>query len=133
MQSPFRLPDHKRTVDGSGLPKWPDRPLHVILATTGSVASIKAPLIVAELLKVQRARHSVPLLIAAQYKNIRVQVVATKSSLAFFTKAEVEAYEGVQVFQDEDEWTVRGRSEVTVAERCSRAGMIAATRYCTSR
>lgn len=31
---------------------YPARPLHVLLATSGSVASIKAPLIVNELLKV---------------------------------------------------------------------------------
>lgn len=31
---------------------YPQRPLHILLATSGSVASIKAPLIVKELLKV---------------------------------------------------------------------------------
>jgi len=42
----------KLSLDGTGLLNWPERPLHVILATTGSVASIKAPLIVRELLRV---------------------------------------------------------------------------------
>lgn len=34
---------------------YPNRPLHLLLATSGSVASIKAPLIVSELLKVSRS------------------------------------------------------------------------------
>ncbi|KAG2153077.1 flavoprotein [Suillus bovinus] len=46
----------------------------VLLITTGSVASIKAPLIVAELL---------------QYRNVKVEVVATKESLAFYDRADV--------------------------------------------
>lgn len=45
----FDLPDGAR----SGEAAYPARPLHVLLATTGSVASIKAPLIVQGLLKVR--------------------------------------------------------------------------------
>ncbi|KDQ15928.1 hypothetical protein BOTBODRAFT_107834 [Botryobasidium botryosum FD-172 SS1] len=62
--------------------------LHVLLLTTGSVASIKAPLIVAEL---------------QRYERVRVQVVATKSSLAFFSKHEL-LDRGVRVWTDDDEW-----------------------------
>ncbi|GJJ08767.1 hypothetical protein Clacol_002986 [Clathrus columnatus] len=75
-------------------PKYPDRSLdsftkHVLLITTGSVASIKAPLIVQELLK-----------------NIEVQVASTKPSLAFFSKDELEQNNpGVWVWTDEDEWS----------------------------
>jgi phosphopantothenoylcysteine decarboxylase len=36
---------------------FPERPLHVLLVTTGSVASIKAPLIVDSLLKVRSLVH----------------------------------------------------------------------------
>jgi len=62
---------------------------HVLLITTGSVASIKAPLIVAELL---------------HYQNVIIEVVSTKASLAFFdTKEIVKA--GSRVWTDEDEWT----------------------------
>ncbi|KAH7914257.1 flavoprotein [Hygrophoropsis aurantiaca] len=68
-----RLPDHN----------------HVLLITTGSVASIKAPLIVSELL---------------QYQNVKVEVVASKSSLAFFKVEDIESL-GVRVWTDEDEWT----------------------------
>lgn len=45
----FDLPDGAQSEDLA----YPARPLHVLLATTGSVASIKAPLIVEGLLKVR--------------------------------------------------------------------------------
>lgn len=50
---PFNLPDHASTEDDMKRTEYPLRPLHVVLATTGSVASIKAPLIVKELLRVR--------------------------------------------------------------------------------
>ncbi|KAG1835517.1 flavoprotein [Suillus variegatus] len=68
-----RLPDHA----------------HVLLITTGSVASIKAPLIVSALL---------------QYQNVRVEVVATKESLAFYDPVDV-VNAGARVWTDEDEWS----------------------------
>lgn len=49
---PFGLPDHAPSVDGQALIRYPHRALHVVLATTGSVASIKLLNIVEELLKV---------------------------------------------------------------------------------
>ncbi|KAJ6499585.1 flavoprotein [Mycena vitilis] len=61
---------------------------HVLLITTGSVASVKAPLIVEELLR---------------YENVKVEVVATKPSLAFYD-AEAVRKTGVRVWRDEDEW-----------------------------
>lgn len=83
---------------------------HVLLITTGSVASIKAPLIVQDLLRV----YLFILLIIQiftrifQYDKVKVQVVATKASLAFYDPAEVKA-SGSQVWTDQDEWTVRLR------------------------
>jgi len=65
---------------------------HVLLLTTGSVASIKAPLIVSELLS---------------YSNVKVEVVATKPSLAFFDAHAVEQA-GARVWRDEDEWAEDG-------------------------
>ncbi|KAI0074158.1 flavoprotein [Panus rudis PR-1116 ss-1] len=62
---------------------------HVLLITTGSVASIKAPLIVSELLS---------------YRNVKVEVVATKASKVFFDVQEIQAA-GSRVWQDEDEWS----------------------------
>ncbi|GLB38217.1 putative flavo protein [Lyophyllum shimeji] len=63
--------------------------VHVVLITTGSVASIKAPLIVEELLR---------------YQKVKVEAVATKASLAFFTKGDIRNA-GSRVWVDEDEWT----------------------------
>jgi len=62
---------------------------HVVLITTGSVASVKAPLIVSELLA---------------YDKVKVEVVATKTSLEFYDYKHVEAA-GSRVWLDEDEWT----------------------------
>ncbi|GAA5954249.1 hypothetical protein JCM21900_005221 [Sporobolomyces salmonicolor] len=70
---------------------FPHRNLHVLLACSGSVASIKAPLIVRELLK---------------YEQVDVQVVATKSALHFFDAQLIEAEHGgrVKVWTDAEEW-----------------------------
>ncbi|KAF8627370.1 hypothetical protein AX17_006185 [Amanita inopinata Kibby_2008] len=62
---------------------------HVLLITTGSVASIKAPLIVKELLS---------------YDHVKVEVIATRPSLTFYTKEDVKRA-GSRVWTDEDEWT----------------------------
>jgi len=61
---------------------------HVLLITTGSVASIKAPLIVEELLR---------------YKDVSVQVAVTKPSLTFFQPDDIRR-QGVNVWTDDDEW-----------------------------
>ncbi|CDS00412.1 related to Phosphopantothenoylcysteine decarboxylase [Sporisorium scitamineum] len=53
-------------------PPTADRPLHVVLASTGSVASVKIPLIAEELLS---------------YANVRVQIIATDASLHFYDKS----------------------------------------------
>ncbi|KAI5827624.1 flavoprotein [Schizophyllum commune Tattone D] len=63
--------------------------IHVLLITTGSVASVKAPLIVRKIL---------------QYDRVKVEVVATKPSLAFYSADEIERA-GSCVWTDEDEWT----------------------------
>lgn len=63
---------------------------HVLLITTGSVASIKAPLIVAELLT---------------YQNVAIEVVSTKSALTFFEKDDITKL-GVRVWTDHEEWDV---------------------------
>ncbi|KIM25408.1 hypothetical protein M408DRAFT_17295 [Serendipita vermifera MAFF 305830] len=65
---------------------------HVVLISTGSVASVKVPLIVEELLK---------------YDRVKIQVVATKPSLGFFDAAGLQERTGVNVWQDEEEWTAR--------------------------
>ncbi|KAI0736345.1 flavoprotein [Fomitopsis betulina] len=65
---------------------------HILLIATGSVASIKLPLIVSELIS---------------YKHVRVEVVATKPSIAFFDVPAVERT-GARVWRDEDEWPSDG-------------------------
>ncbi|KIM55245.1 hypothetical protein SCLCIDRAFT_1221278, partial [Scleroderma citrinum Foug A] len=62
---------------------------HVLLVTTGSVASIKALLIVKEFLK---------------YRDVKVEVVSTKPSLTFFDAEAVEET-GARVWTDDDEWS----------------------------
>ncbi|GAA5853456.1 hypothetical protein JCM3766R1_000772 [Sporobolomyces carnicolor] len=71
--------------------QYPTRPLHVLLACSGSVASVKIPLIVAELLT---------------YDRVQVQVVSTKSALHFFDKEKLERdHQGqVKVWTDAEEW-----------------------------
>lgn len=43
---------------------------------------------------------------SSQYKDVKIQVVATKPSLTFFN-AEKMREEGTNVWVDEDEWDVR--------------------------
>ncbi|PBK74985.1 flavo protein, partial [Armillaria solidipes] len=73
----FVAQDHR--VDGC---------VHILLITTGSVASVKAPIIVKELLK---------------YDKVKVQVVSTGPSLAFFKREDIED-EDTRVWTDKDEW-----------------------------
>ncbi|ESK95239.1 thymidylate synthase [Moniliophthora roreri MCA 2997] len=61
---------------------------HVLLIATGSVASVKAPLIVQELLK---------------YDKVRVEVVATQPSLTFFDTSDI-VKAGARVWTDREEW-----------------------------
>lgn len=84
---------------------------HVVLILTGSVASIKAPLIVSELSAVsiqsicaQELRANIANII--QYDKVKIEVVATKASLTFFKVADIVAA-GARVWQDGDEWLVR--------------------------
>ncbi|KAG9099076.1 hypothetical protein FRC06_005675 [Ceratobasidium sp. 370] len=62
--------------------------LHVLLIATGSVASIKVPLIVEKLLT---------------YSRVKVEVVATKAALNFVSIKEIEAL-GARVWTDDGEW-----------------------------
>lgn len=79
---------------------------HVLLLSTGSVASVKVPLIVKELAQVRvllDLTYSTLIQVGIyQYEKIKVQVVATKASLEFFHVEDVDA----KVWTDEDEWTV---------------------------
>lgn len=79
---PFAADDHR--------PAAPDGKLRVVLVTSGSVASIKMPLIVEAL---------------GADANVEVQIVATGSSLHFYDAGAIEAsHDGVGVWADNDEW-----------------------------
>ncbi|KAG8697686.1 hypothetical protein FRC08_006377, partial [Ceratobasidium sp. 394] len=65
-----------------------DNYLHVLLIATGSVASIKVPLIVKKLLT---------------YDRVKVEVVATKAALNFVSVNEIEGL-GARVWTDDGEW-----------------------------
>ncbi|KAG0149059.1 hypothetical protein CROQUDRAFT_74734 [Cronartium quercuum f. sp. fusiforme G11] len=67
-------------------------PIHILLATTGSVASIKLPSIVKSL---------------SMYSGIEIQVVTTAHSLHFYDAAAVLTHDGdpVKVWKDADEWS----------------------------
>ena len=73
--------------------QYPKRSLHVLLLCSGSVASVKVPLVVSALRK---------------RKLCDVQVVASDQATAFFDAPELERmHEGkVKVWADQDEWTV---------------------------
>ena len=64
-------------------PPSAERPLHVVLASTGSVASVKIPLIVEELMS---------------YSNVRVQIVASDSSLRFYDRRFIDQYSGSEEY-----------------------------------
>jgi phosphopantothenoylcysteine decarboxylase len=82
--------------------------VHVLLIATGSVASIKAPLIVQELLSVsfQACHGAIANPPSLQYDTVKIQVVATKPSLTFFDALKLKQT-GTSVWVDEDEWDVR--------------------------
>eukprot|EP00127_Corallochytrium_limacisporum_P007431 Clim_evm34s251 gene=Clim_evmTU34s251 len=84
------------------------RALHVLVAVTGSVASVKLPLLVDCLsatfntrMQEQRStlRNRFP-------SGIKVRVVTTSSAQHFYDKGEVEQKIGAPIWNDEDEWSM---------------------------
>jgi hypothetical protein len=65
--SAFNLPDGHRSESH----RFPDRPLHVLLATTGSVASVKAPLIAKALLEVLNHLPDQLPMLPIPFRNLR--------------------------------------------------------------
>lgn len=93
--------------------------VNILLISSGSVASIKIPLIVEALLHVRSFQTLIKRLaitneltsnftILSQDPRIEIQVVATKTSLTFYTPEEVlKASQGrVRVWTDDEEWGV---------------------------
>lgn len=69
-----------------------DEELHILLAVTGSVATIKIPLIIHKLKQIYRRRAA-------------IQLVVTKSSTPFFDPSDIP--KDVKVWSDSDEWRSR--------------------------
>jgi hypothetical protein len=69
--------------------KYADGKIHVLVGATGSVASVKIPLIVKSLLA---------------HENVEVQVITTKSAKHFFDVKKLKAELGVKVWEDDDDW-----------------------------
>jgi len=71
--------------------KYGDGKRHVLLGATGSVASVKIPLIVKSLLA---------------HEGVEVQVIVTKTAKHFVNVEKLKAETGVKVWEDEDDWKV---------------------------
>ena len=80
---PFKLPDHAATVNGQALLTYPHRKLHVLVATTGSVASIKLWHIVEELLKVYFALLLLSLRFWASFNTLLCRRWSSHVGLSF--------------------------------------------------
>ncbi|CAG8546259.1 473_t:CDS:2 [Scutellospora calospora] len=63
--------------------------INILIGATGSVASIKIPLLVRSLL---------------QYENVEIKVVSTDNALHFFNRESLTKESGVEVTTDADEW-----------------------------
>ncbi|RIB15587.1 flavo protein [Gigaspora rosea] len=63
--------------------------INILIGATGSVASIKIPILVQSLL---------------QYENVEIKVVSTDNALHFFDKESLTKELGVEVTTDADEW-----------------------------
>ena len=148
----FNLPDGARSETHA----YPERPLHILLATSGSVASVKAPRIASALLDVRAGAFILDpsirscrltlyrMGLASQHANVEIQLVCTDASRHFYTASGVEEAarakgKSVKVWTDADEWSVRdGCSSLltkTLTLPCAphRAGSASATLSCTSR
>jgi phosphopantothenoylcysteine decarboxylase len=71
--------------------KYEDGKRHVLVGATGSVASVKIPLIVKSLLA---------------HEEVEVQVIVTKTAKYFVNVDKLKAETGVKVWEDEDDWKV---------------------------
>lgn len=71
--------------------KYEDGKRHILVGATGSVASVKIPLIVKSLLA---------------HEDVEVQVIVTKTAKHFFDVKKLKKELGVKVWEDEDDWKV---------------------------
>ena len=103
--SPVRTPSPSRVNSPKGpsklgktekmkIDKYADGKKHVLVGATGSVASVKIPLIVKSLLA---------------HEEVEVQVIVTKTAKHFFDVEKLKKECGVKVWEDEDDWKVYPR------------------------
>jgi len=71
--------------------KYEDGKKHILVGATGSVASVKIPLIVKSLLA---------------HEEVEVQVIVTKTAKHFFDVDKLKSELGIKVWEDEDDWKV---------------------------
>jgi hypothetical protein len=71
--------------------KYEDGKRHILVGATGSVASVKIPLIVRSLLA---------------HEEVEVQVIVTKTAKHFFDVDKLKTELGVKVWEDDDDWRV---------------------------
>jgi Flavoprotein len=102
--SPVRTPSPSRISVGKSfltsklgktekmkIDKYEDGKRHILVGATGSVASVKIPLIVKSLLA---------------HEEVEVQVVVTKTAKHFFDVEKLKSELNVKVWEDEDDWKV---------------------------
>jgi hypothetical protein len=100
--SPVRTPSPSRVNSPKGasklgktekmkIDKYEDGKRHVLVGATGSIASVKIPLIVKSLLA---------------HEEVEVQVIVTKTAKHFFDVDKLRTELGVRVWEDEDDWKV---------------------------
>jgi len=95
--SPSRITETKHVASKLGkteemkIDKYEDGKRHILVGATGSVASVKIPLIVKSLLA---------------HEDVEVQVIVTKSAKHFFDVEKLRTELGVKVWEDDDDWKV---------------------------
>lgn len=103
--SPVRIPSPSRVNNNTKftaskigktekmkIDKYEDGKQHILVGATGSVASVKIPLIVKSLLA---------------HEEVEVQVIVTKSAKHFFDVEKLKNELGVKVWEDDDDWKVK--------------------------
>ena len=85
------MPKPFGTTEKMRIDRYADGKKHILVGATGSVASVKIPLIVKSLLA---------------HEMVEVQVIVTKTAKHFFDVEKLRTELGVKVWEDEDDWKV---------------------------
>lgn len=85
------MPSKLAKTEKMKIDKYEDGKRHILVGATGSVASVKIPLIVKSLLA---------------HEEVDVQVIVTKTAKHFFDVEKLRTELGVKIWEDEDDWKV---------------------------